>query len=224
MSSYSEEEGAVDDVLVVHVIKAEGLAKRDRGKGKSDPYAAVRYRKQELKTRVMKRTLNPVWDEVLEFEPDDHGDVIEVDLWDDDKVGEDYLGRVVIAERLIPRGGVPDEQWFDVRDKRGRRTEENKGRLLLRFGWTVGGVFRRPYYANRDNWDPDYRLERDPAYRAEFDAVYEATINDVLHSIHGSRMRRGYPLRGLPPSHSTHNREYPGPYGGYWPGEAGPSA
>ncbi|CAI9272413.1 unnamed protein product [Lactuca saligna] len=50
-------------ILRVHIHKGVNLAIRDLRS--SDPYVIIRMGKQKLKTRVVKKNLNPVWDEDL---------------------------------------------------------------------------------------------------------------------------------------------------------------
>ncbi|KAI3794172.1 hypothetical protein L1987_36800 [Smallanthus sonchifolius] len=50
-------------LLRVHIHRGVNLAIRDLRS--SDPYVIIRMGKQKLKTRVVKKNLNPVWDEDL---------------------------------------------------------------------------------------------------------------------------------------------------------------
>ncbi|KAH9300412.1 hypothetical protein KI387_011995, partial [Taxus chinensis] len=50
-------------ILVVRIIKGTNLAVRDLWS--SDPYVVVRLGHQSVRTRVIKKNLNPVWDEEL---------------------------------------------------------------------------------------------------------------------------------------------------------------
>ncbi|KAB2612367.1 ADP-ribosylation factor GTPase-activating protein AGD11 [Pyrus ussuriensis x Pyrus communis] len=50
-------------LLSVHVQRGVNLAVRDMRS--SDPYVVVKMGKQKLKTGVVKRNVNPVWDETL---------------------------------------------------------------------------------------------------------------------------------------------------------------
>ena len=53
--------------LKVHLKRGVGLKSADRN-GKSDPYVIVRCGGAEKRSRVVPRTLDPEWDETLEFE------------------------------------------------------------------------------------------------------------------------------------------------------------
>ena len=53
--------------LNVHLVRAVGLMSRDRN-GKSDPYVSVSVGKVKKKSRVVYKTLDPVWNETLSFD------------------------------------------------------------------------------------------------------------------------------------------------------------
>ena len=52
--------------LVVRVIEARGLLATDAD-GPRDPYARAQLGKQRAKTKVLRKTLNPAWDEEFAF-------------------------------------------------------------------------------------------------------------------------------------------------------------
>ena len=54
-------------VLRVLVRRASGLKGADRGGTSSDPYVVIKIGAQEQRTRIIKRDLNPVWEQTLEF-------------------------------------------------------------------------------------------------------------------------------------------------------------
>jgi len=54
----------VDRVLVVKLIEGKTLAIRDRS-GTSDPYVVLRIGKQKTKSKVVKKNLDPKWDQVF---------------------------------------------------------------------------------------------------------------------------------------------------------------
>jgi len=84
-------------------IKANGVRAADMN-GLSDPYVNVGLLKSNgdfsslMKSRVHKKTLNPVWNEVLAFElteknlPQTIG--IAVQVWDKDFASDDFLGQI----------------------------------------------------------------------------------------------------------------------------------
>ena len=83
-------------VLKVTLKKGTGLKAADMN-GKSDPYVIVSSGRQEKRSRTIKKTLDPEWNEVLEFEGNlkdflSHGLTLKVMGWDrlssDDPLGD----------------------------------------------------------------------------------------------------------------------------------------
>ncbi|KAL4560630.1 hypothetical protein LXL04_032783 [Taraxacum kok-saghyz] len=98
--------------LIVEVVDARNLLPKD-GHGTSSPYVILDFYGQRRKTRVVARDLNPVWNEVLEFnvgKPSDvFGDMLEVDVNHDKSLGPttrtNFLGRVRLnSQQFVKKG------------------------------------------------------------------------------------------------------------------------
>ncbi|XP_059642257.1 protein C2-DOMAIN ABA-RELATED 4-like [Cornus florida] len=82
-------------LLRIHVHRGVNLAVRDSRT--SDPYLVVRMGKQELKTSVVKKDVNPVWNEDLTLSVADPNLPIKLSIYDkdtfthDDKMGDAEL-------------------------------------------------------------------------------------------------------------------------------------
>ena len=95
-------------LLRVHLIGAKGLKPADRN-GKSDPYVRLLIAGQRAKSKTIKATLDPKWDETFEFACV-RGDLLKHDLqlrvfdWDlastDDKLGDASLSLEPVLHRL----------------------------------------------------------------------------------------------------------------------------
>uniref|UniRef100_A0A8C1KMM9 Extended synaptotagmin-3-like n=1 Tax=Cyprinus carpio TaxID=7962 RepID=A0A8C1KMM9_CYPCA len=98
-------------VVRVHVLEARDLVAKDTYmmglvKGKSDPYTVLRVGNKQFKTKTIKETLNPRWNEVYEFVIHEApGQELEVELYDEDTDADDFLGSFVF-----------DLQWFTLED------------------------------------------------------------------------------------------------------------
>ncbi|CAN6445656.1 unnamed protein product [Victoria cruziana] len=80
----------MDDILGllgVHVIRGVNLAVRDIKT--SDPYVVVRMGNQMLKTRVMKKNVNPEWNEKLTLTVSESIRPIRVEVYDKDRFSRD---------------------------------------------------------------------------------------------------------------------------------------
>ncbi|KAL5994605.1 Protein C2-DOMAIN ABA-RELATED 4 [Asimina triloba] len=74
-------------LLRVHVVKGTNLAIRDVRT--SDPYAVLKMGKQKLKTGVMKKNVNPEWNEILTFSIADPTLPIKLTVYDKDRFSQD---------------------------------------------------------------------------------------------------------------------------------------
>ncbi|KAF4086723.1 hypothetical protein AMELA_G00087640 [Ameiurus melas] len=120
-------------VVRVHVLEAQDLKAMDTVmmglvKGKSDPYAVLTVGNQRFKTKTIKETLNPKWNEVYEFVVHEApGQELEVELYDEDTDKDDFMGRFnldfgeVKKEREI-------KKWFLLQ-------EIEKGKVHMKLQW-----------------------------------------------------------------------------------------
>ncbi|XP_010551808.1 PREDICTED: protein C2-DOMAIN ABA-RELATED 1 [Tarenaya hassleriana] len=102
-------------LLRLHVKRGVNLAIRDVSS--SDPYAVVRMGKQKLKTRVVKKNVNPEWNEDLTLSVTDPTLPVKITVYDrdifsaDDRMGEaeftigTFLEAIKIRHQL---GGLPE--------------------------------------------------------------------------------------------------------------------
>ncbi|KAM8990496.1 LOW QUALITY PROTEIN: extended synaptotagmin-1 [Ara ararauna] len=119
--------------LRVHLRAARGLRSKDRFLGglleaRSDPYAELRVGTQGARSRVVRSSLDPAWDELHEFVVHEvPGQELEVELFDKDPDQDDLLGRLKLdLEDVMKRRVLED--WFPLQ-------EGGQGRLHLRLEW-----------------------------------------------------------------------------------------
>uniref|UniRef100_A0A5B6YGX3 Putative ADP-ribosylation factor GTPase-activating protein AGD11 n=1 Tax=Davidia involucrata TaxID=16924 RepID=A0A5B6YGX3_DAVIN len=103
-------------LLRIHVHRGVNLAVRDVRS--SDPYVIVRMGKQKLKTRVVKRNVNPEWNEDLTLSIADPNLPIKLSVYDkdtftlDDKMGDaefdirPFLEAVKMRLESLPSGTI----------------------------------------------------------------------------------------------------------------------
>eukprot|EP01126_Amoeba_proteus_P053739 TRINITY_DN656_c0_g1_i19.p1 TRINITY_DN656_c0_g1~~TRINITY_DN656_c0_g1_i19.p1 ORF type:complete len:447 (+),score=70.01 TRINITY_DN656_c0_g1_i19:324-1664(+) len=92
--------------LKVHLIGGRDLAAKDAN-GKSDPYVRVWCGAFKYKSKTIKKSLNPVWDEHIEI-PASYAKAnpIDVECWDWDVVGgDDYMGEFSFKSDIVPSTG-----------------------------------------------------------------------------------------------------------------------
>ncbi|KAK4426541.1 protein C2-DOMAIN ABA-RELATED 4 [Sesamum alatum] len=103
-------------LLRINVLRGINLAKRDATS--SDPYVIVRMGKQKLKTRVVKKNVNPEWNEELTLSIADPSLPVKLQVYDkdtfslDDKMGDaefdikPFLEAVKMHLENVPSGTI----------------------------------------------------------------------------------------------------------------------
>ena len=97
--------------LTLH--RAEQLEKKDVT-GKSDPYLVLSYNHIRVgETKVCKKSLEPLWEEEFSITiPEDGPELIELELFDKDKIGKDEtMGSLAIDVRRIKKHGRLSQIW-----------------------------------------------------------------------------------------------------------------
>merc|ERR1712100_856968 len=99
-------------LLRVQIKRGVNLAVRDVVT--SDPYVVVKMGKQKLKTRVIKKDINPVWNEDLTLSVADPNDLVMLTVYDhdtftkDDKMGDaDFDVKAYIEALRMNLQGLP---------------------------------------------------------------------------------------------------------------------
>ncbi|XWS21925.1 hypothetical protein CRYUN_Cryun30bG0098500 [Craigia yunnanensis] len=130
--------------LRIHVMEAQDLVPHDKGR-LPDPYVKVIVGNQIRPTKILQKTLNPVWDDQLMFvasEPFEDYIIISVEA----RIGpgkDEILGRAMIPVRDVPQrletSKPPDPRWLSllkpsVAEEEGeKRKEKFSSKILLRF-------------------------------------------------------------------------------------------
>ncbi|XP_062400652.1 extended synaptotagmin-1 [Sardina pilchardus] len=121
-----------EGVLRIHLLEAQNLVAKDKvlglGKGNSDPYVKIHVGDTVLKSQVIKKNLNPTWNEMYELVlARDSCEEILLELFDKDVDKDDFLGRLTLAMDDIVQAQHTD-QWFTLKDVKS-------GRLHLAVEW-----------------------------------------------------------------------------------------
>lgn len=113
--------------LEVCVYKADGLASADMN-GKSDPFVRMNLVNQKHRSSTQYKTLNPVWNEMFAFKIYDINNQLDLLVYDEDRHGEDFLGRL-----MIPLLSIKHKKpiWYQLKDKKLQNPA--KGKILLQF-------------------------------------------------------------------------------------------
>jgi Ca2+-dependent lipid-binding protein len=115
--------------LVVRVIEAKNLPPMDPN-GLSDPYVRLQLGKQRFRTKVIKKNLNPKWDEEFSFKVDDLKEELLISVMDEDKfLIDDFVGQL-----KVPMSLVFDEEikslgtaWYSLQPKSKKSKNKESG-------------------------------------------------------------------------------------------------
>ena len=130
-------------MVVLEVIRARNLLAKDSN-GFSDPYAVIRMGNQKVKTRIIKKNLDPVWDEEFVLSVSRvESETIEISLWDWDfgPGNDDFLGQLTIPLVDVLHGGDIFEKW-NVLQKRTQKSSVG-GELQISVRLPEGSAWRR---------------------------------------------------------------------------------
>eukprot|EP01130_Rhizamoeba_saxonica_P018630 TRINITY_DN9391_c0_g1_i2.p1 TRINITY_DN9391_c0_g1~~TRINITY_DN9391_c0_g1_i2.p1 ORF type:complete len:747 (+),score=153.09 TRINITY_DN9391_c0_g1_i2:48-2243(+) len=104
-------------ILHIQAIQGRDLPPKDDN-GYSDPYCIIRSGAEQVSTKVIHRSLNPVWEQSFEIPlyEDPLADMV-VDVYDKDLVGsDDFMGRVIVNMQQLANCQEIDE-WFPLETK-----------------------------------------------------------------------------------------------------------
>jgi hypothetical protein len=124
--------------LHVRVIEARDLPSMDPS-GLADPYCRMYLndnKKELAKTRTIKETLTPVWNESFSFKVRDTlpGTTLHITLYDEDLLDSSKISQLDFPYQQLPIGKVID-QWLDLQPSKSGRAG---GRLHIIFHVTAG--------------------------------------------------------------------------------------
>nr|XP_022326115.1 extended synaptotagmin-2-like isoform X6 [Crassostrea virginica] len=121
-----------EGVLRIYMIEARNLVSADVafvGKGKSDPYAVLKFGPEKFKTKVINNTVNPQWNEVFETIIDcKDAQVIDLEIRDEDPGSkDDKIGTAAIDISSSASQGTLDT-WLPLENVK-------KGDVHLKLVW-----------------------------------------------------------------------------------------
>lgn len=135
---------ATPSVLKVGVFEAHSLPVMDTGiKPTADPYVKVRFNLQKVKTKVIKSTLEPTWDEQLEipFTAPTFEDKISVCVSDRDGTSKnDIISKFTVSLVDVLAGKLREPRWYhlqanlkNLKAQAAADGEICRGKILLSF-------------------------------------------------------------------------------------------
>ncbi|KAF6153823.1 hypothetical protein GIB67_001056 [Kingdonia uniflora] len=119
--------------LLVRVVEARNLRAMDLN-GLSDPYVRLQLGKQRMKTKVVKKNLNPWWGEEFSLRVGDLSEELMVTVMDEDKYfNHDFVGqvKVSVSEVLDAENKSLGTAWYTLQPKNKKSKNRECGEVLL---------------------------------------------------------------------------------------------
>eukprot|EP01097_Dermamoeba_algensis_P001622 TRINITY_DN1609_c0_g1_i1.p1 TRINITY_DN1609_c0_g1~~TRINITY_DN1609_c0_g1_i1.p1 ORF type:complete len:427 (+),score=92.58 TRINITY_DN1609_c0_g1_i1:43-1323(+) len=159
-------------VITIEFVQAKNLAPMDSN-GLSDPYCVVKstFNKQQFKTKVVKKTLNPDWNEKFKFFAPKLDGALQVKLWDKDKfTADDFLGEVSIPINSLQPGKEQD-LWLELKDEPKEVQKKEKGQLHVKLSYSASSG---PVHPESSKLEDNYTIGRQLG-KGGFSIVKEGT-------------------------------------------------
>mmetsp|Transcript_1589 Transcript_1589/g.2223 ORF Transcript_1589/g.2223 Transcript_1589/m.2223 type:complete len:643 (-) Transcript_1589:70-1998(-) len=155
--------------LEVSVLSGKSLAARDSN-GKSDPFVELHFRGNKYKTKVRKKTLNPVWTKENTFSlgcfsPSTCDETLRVRVWDYDRgfSRNDFMGEFEIDPSLYVKEDTMTS-WYELNPRTSNADGPITGGIQLQINVRKVQVLKEGYLykkgGNRKNWKRRYFVLR----------------------------------------------------------------
>ncbi|KAK0596628.1 hypothetical protein LWI29_017511 [Acer saccharum] len=129
--------------LTVRVIEARNIPAMDLN-GFSDPYVRLQLGKQRSRTKVVKKSLSPSWEEEFIFKVDDLSEELVVSVLDEDKYfNDDFVGyiKVPISRIFDAHNKSLGNVWFSLQPKNKKSKHKECGEILLNISFSHNSSF-----------------------------------------------------------------------------------
>lgn len=119
--------------LFVHVIEARGLPVINMN-GSCDPYVRLQLGGRRSKTKVIKKNLNPFWDEKFSFLVGELSEELTVSVLNEDKYfNNDFLGKVKVSllKVLDAENLSLGTAWYQLQPKNKKSKNKKRGNMPI---------------------------------------------------------------------------------------------
>ncbi|CAK9202097.1 unnamed protein product [Sphagnum jensenii] len=139
--------------LFIRIVKARGLAAKDAD-GSSDPYVRLTVGHVKAETKIVKRSLDPEWNQVFAVGEDKvQGGTLELTVWDADKISkDDFLGGFMFDLSEVPKRKPPESplapQWYKLEAKSGKGRAQGEIMVAVWWGTQADEAFPEAWHSD----------------------------------------------------------------------------
>ncbi|ORX86712.1 C2-domain-containing protein, partial [Basidiobolus meristosporus CBS 931.73] len=128
--------------IKIEVIQARNLTPKDRN-GLSDPFVVIKILNKKKSSKVISKSLNPVWNFSYEYKVNMRSPpkFLQLVCWDSDFLGRDFMGQLTLSFREFFLDGVPiafdpsrkRTAWYPLQQKSSK--DQISGEVELNMGF-----------------------------------------------------------------------------------------
>ncbi|KAL9653486.1 hypothetical protein ABK040_002119 [Willaertia magna] len=160
--------------LIVKVIEARKLAAKDIFTNSSDPYCKIELEPHELRTSIIYRNLNPMWNEEFSLEIFTH-EFIKITVMDHDDIGQDdFLGFIEIPIQSITSPSntttlqvtadamsVTTDRWYKLKARNLKDKISGEIHLQFKYFPNLSNTMSKKNSSNSRRRDTRVRVKKD---------------------------------------------------------------
>ncbi|KAJ0081669.1 hypothetical protein Patl1_09653 [Pistacia atlantica] len=175
--------------LLVRVKEARNIPAMDLN-GFSDPYVRLQLGKQRFRTKVVKKSLNPNWEEEFRFKVEDLNEELVINVLDEDKYfNDDFVGflKVPVSRVFDAVDKSLGTAWYPLQPKNKKAKNKDCGEILLSIsfshsssGMDLNGITD---YGSHVRKHPDIQIESPSrSFNGPSSAPSPSRVEDIAYS------------------------------------------
>ncbi|KAL5972422.1 hypothetical protein ACLOJK_041676 [Asimina triloba] len=168
--------------LSVHVIEARNLPAMDLN-GTSDPYVRIQLGRYRFRTKVVKKCLNPWWDEEFSFRVEDLNESLTVSVLDEDKYfNDDFVGhlKVPVWKVFDAENKTLGNAWYQLQPKGKKSKPRDCGEICLTISLSQNNSFMDQTSATPRSISDDHGPEKPMSVTKESSVHGNAAVEEAM--------------------------------------------
>jgi len=149
MANTNSPSDTIQGLVLLEVIEGKDFPKMDFGVFFScDPYTTITFGHQKFKSKVVKKDLNPKWNETFRLlvRKSEINYPIVIEAWDYDfHTKNDYIGQVEVKVNQLFQQG-PIDTWFDIKDAKNPSNTKHLGKIHIKLSLKTAKEVEREFW------------------------------------------------------------------------------